>query len=179
MNAPAADRFRAAVAAAAEGTPYVVRPTEDGFDVHLDIVDATWFGLFNKAGLRKAYTHHVKVGENGRYTVVDDARTVEWIAGTPRIGANAERVVGRVKEFGAQRVWAFDDRGRFGVQADYRFDSGEGRQLVEGVARQLGLRQGRSLEERIGLGFALFTVLGLVLAGIVIGILALLDKIPS
>jgi hypothetical protein len=45
--------FFEGVRRAAEGTPYVVTETENGFDVTLDIVAAQWFGLFNKAGLKR------------------------------------------------------------------------------------------------------------------------------
>ncbi|MGV3561664.1 MAG: hypothetical protein ACO1ON_00155 [Nocardioides sp.] len=150
---------------AAEGTPYVVMPTAQGFDVSLDVVDAQWFGLFNKAGLSKVYVHHVAVPAPGTYTITDDARSVEWVAGTPRVAATAERQYGRVKELGAQKVWAFDEQGRFGVQADFRFGSEEGRDLVTGVAQQLGLELRRGGAERVGLWAA-----GLVGVGAVVGL---------
>ena len=62
------------VRAAAEGTPYAAIETTEGFDVTLDIVDAQWFGLFNKAGLRKVYTHHVKLSDDGAFSVTDESR---------------------------------------------------------------------------------------------------------
>jgi hypothetical protein len=122
---------------AAEGTPYVVTETADGFDVALHIVDAQWFGLFNKAGLQRLYIHHVKLAGDGAF-------------------------------------WAFDEHGRFGVQADYRFNSEEGRHLIEGVATQLGLEQRRGREEKIALFFGLFALGGIAIGGIVVGVLALL-----
>ena len=54
-------------------------------------------------------------------------------------------------EFGTRKVWAFDAEGRFGVQAEYRFDSEEGRDLITGVAGQLGPRQRRGWAERTGI----------------------------
>lgn len=178
MTPPAAaEEFRRAVEAAAAGTPYVVTPTEQGFDVALDIVDAQWFGLFNKAGLSKQYTHHVAVPGDGSYTITDDARTVEWVAGVPRVSGSVERQLGRVKEIGVQKVWALDEQGRFGPVVDFRFSSEEGRDLVTGVADQLGLGQRRGAAEKIGLGFALFSVVGLVVAGIVVAILALTGRL--
>jgi hypothetical protein len=59
------------VKAAAEGTPYTVTETEDGFDVALDIVDAQWFGLFNKAGLKRLYIRHVHLQGDARNVVTD------------------------------------------------------------------------------------------------------------
>ena len=55
----AAYEFHRRMQEVTEGTPYVVRETDAGFDVTLDIVDAQWFGILNKAGLSKVYTHHV------------------------------------------------------------------------------------------------------------------------
>jgi hypothetical protein len=167
------DEFLAAVQQAAAGTPYAVTPTDGGFDVALNIVDAQWYGLFNKAGLSKAYTHHVSVPEDGTYSVTDDAREVEWVAGTPRVSATASRQVGRVKEFGVQKVWAFDENGQFGKVVDYRFNSEEGRDLITLIADNLGLKQERGTAEKIGLYVGLGTIAALVVCGIVIGILAL------
>ncbi len=168
-------RFSEAVRDAAEGTPYVVTDTESGFDVTLNIVDAEWYGLFNRAGLNKVYTHHVKLDDGqGTFSITDQSRTLDWQAGVPRLAASAEIMRGRVKEFGVEKVWAFDEHGHFGVQAEYRFNSEEGRQLIEGVARQLGLDQRRGTEEKIAIGFAALAIGGLVIGGIVVGILALL-----
>jgi hypothetical protein len=171
----AAHEFFRRVQAVTEGTPYVVTETDEGFDVTLDIVDAQWFGLFNKASLEKVYVHHVAVPEPGTYTVTDDSRTLEWVAGAPTLGS-AERVYGRVKEFGVQKVWAFDARGDFGVHADYRFDSEEGRDLLTGVADQLGLEQRRGGAEKTGLVFAIVGGAGALLAIVVVLVMALLGK---
>jgi hypothetical protein len=173
-----AREFAAAVAQTAEGTPYVVTPTEQGFDVGLNVVDAEWFGLLSKAGLRKTCVHHVRVRESDRsFSITDDLRTVEWVAGVPGLSGSAEVVRGRVIEFGAAKVWAFDEHGDFGVQADYRFGSQEGRDLIEGVAQQLELSSRRGLEERIGIGFALFAVGGLVIGGLVVLVLLALGRL--
>ena len=163
------------VRAAAEGTPYVVTETERGFDVTLDVVNASWYGVLNKAGVRKVFTHHVSV-EDGTYTIVDDVRSLEWVAGTPRIAATAERQYGRVIEFGAQKVWAFDEQGNFGVQAEYRFSSEEGRQLVDGIARQMGLRPRRGTAEKVGLVMGVIGGVGALVAAVVVGVMALMGK---
>lgn len=174
---PAAHELYRRVQQAAEGTPYVVRETGTGFDVTLDIVDAQWFGVLNKAGLSKVYTHHVGVPEAGVYTVTDDSQTVEWVAGAPRTTGSAERVVGRVKEFGFEKVWAFDEHGDFGVQAEYRFDSEEGRQLLTAVADELGMRQQRGAAEKAGLVFAIIGGAGALVAVVVVLALALAGKL--
>ena len=175
-GADARGAFLAGVQQAASGTPYAVAATDAGFDVTLDIADAQWFGLFDKAGLTKVYVHHVAVGDDGTYTVTDDSRSVEWVAGVPRAAASAERVYGRVKEFGVQKVWALDEHGRFGPVVDFRFNSEEGRDLVKGVAQQLGLKEKRGAAERTGLIFALVAGVGAVITLVVLLVGALLGK---
>lgn len=170
------DEFFQRVQAATEGTPYAVTRTGNGFDLGLDIVDARWFGLLNQAGLKKTYVHHVSMPEPGSYTISDESRTLDWSAGVPTV-AKAEVMHGRVIEFGRQKVWGLDDQGRFGVQADYSFDSEEGRDLLTGIADQLGLKQRRGGAEKIGLYVGLGAIAMIVLAGIVVGILALLGKL--
>ena len=161
---------------ATEGPPYRVTKTDTGLDVGLDIVDEQWFGSYSAAGLRKAYVHHVAVPDDGTYSVTDDALTVEWEAGVPTLSGSVERSRGRVWELSAEKVWAFDSKGDFGRVVDYRFDSEEGRRLVTGVAKQLGLKQKRGGEEKIGLVVALVGGVGAVLALVVLGVLALLGR---
>jgi len=166
---PEATELLRRVQEAAQGTPYAVVPTEQGFDVSLDVVDAQWYGLFNKAGLQKVYVHHVAFPRPGVYTITDDSRTLEWVAGVPQLKGSAERQYGRVIELGVQKVWAFDEHGHFGVQADYRFNSEEGRDLVTGIAGQLGLELRRGAAERAGLYVGIFAA-----AGSVVVLIALL-----
>jgi hypothetical protein len=172
---PAAYPFLQRLRELTEGTPYVVQETDQGFDVTVDIVDAQWFGLFDKAGLQKVYAHHVAVPEPGVYTVTDESRTVEWSAGAPTFGTS-ERVYGRVKEFGVQKVWAFDAQGRFGVQADYRFNSEEGRDLISGAAQELGFRARRAGVERTGLVVGAIGAVGALAAIIAVVVAALLGR---
>ncbi len=165
--------FYEKVHAAAEGTPYAVTETDDGFDVAIDIVDAQWYGLLNKAGLHRTWTHHVKLHDDGAYSITDQSKTVEWVAGAPRIAGSIEVTKGRAIEFGKEKIWAFDEHGRFGTVADYRFDSREGRDLIEGIGEHLGLEQKRGAAERIGLIFGLIGAVGALITVIVLVVLAL------
>lgn len=162
---------------AVEGTPYVVKKTDDGVDVTLDIVDAKWFGLYHKEGLHRVYTHHVELPGDGTYKVTDDSRTVEWQAGVPTISGSVERTRGRVRERSFEKVWALGEDFQPGLVVDYRFNSEEGRQLVTAVAERLGLRQERGRDEKIGLWFAILGGVGALLTLIVLGVLALLGQL--
>lgn len=171
---PNAYELFARVQQAAANTPYKVVPTEKGFDVELDVADATWFGLFNKAGLKHAFIHHVSIPETGTYSVTDDARTVEWIAGTPRISYEASREIGRIKKVSFNRTYAFNEEGEFGKVVDFKFNSEEGRALIDSAATDLGYRQVRGSIEKVGLFIGLGTLVLLVLMGVIIGAVILL-----
>ncbi len=69
---------------------------------------------------------------------------------------------------------SFFEHGHFGVQADYHFNSEEGRHLIEGVAQTLGLEPRRGRAEKIGLFFGVFAIAGIVIGALVVGVLALL-----
>lgn len=165
------ERFAQAVRAAIDGTPYVVRETERGFDLTLDIVDAHWFELFGAAGLSMVFTHHVDVPGDGTYAVTDDAQRVEWQAGVPTLSASVERRRGHVKEVGFEKTWAFRGDGSYGKVVDVRFDSEKGRGIVRAAAKEVGLRKQRGLSERIGLAFAIIGALGALVTVLVLFVL--------
>lgn len=159
------------VSTAAAGTPYLVTPTEDGFDVALDIVDAQWIGILSAAGVKRRFVHHVKVTGPKDFTVEDDSQSVEWGADGPRLGGSVERQLGRQIQFGAEKSWGIRPNGSVGVITEYQFNSEEGRQLVTLVGEQMGLKQHMPTTAKIGLYVGIGTVVLLALAGIVVLIL--------
>lgn len=169
--------FFRAIKTSVEGTPYVVTETDDGVDVTLNIVDAKWYGLYFKEGLKRVHTQHVALPGDGTYSITDDSQTVEWQAGLPTISGSVERTRGRVRERSFEKVWALDENLEPGLVVDYRFNSEEGRQLVTAVAERLGLRRQRGRDEKIGLWFAILGGAGALLTLIVLGVLALLGQL--
>ena len=148
------DRFRDRVASHAEGTPYVVSPTPEGFDVALDIVDARWYQLYAKAGLERTFVHHVTMAGGRDFTITDDSHTLEWEAGHPRLGARVERFVGRRYDVGFRKTIAVTEDARIDTVVDYAFSSEEGRKLVKGAAKELGLREHMAASAKAGLWIA-------------------------
>lgn len=150
--------FRDAVAAAAQGTPYTVVDTKKGFDLQLDIANAQWWGLYNRAGLRKSFRWRV-VERKSYFTITDRQVDVRWRAGAPSFGASIEMQGGRIFSFSRQKIWALSDRGRIEPVVDYRFNSREGRDLIRLVARQLGLKERQPLMLKLTLVPILITPL--------------------
>jgi len=163
-------RLEDAVRRASAGTPYTVVPTDDGFDLRLDLADAQWWGAFNRAGLRTSFTHEVRV-YGDRFVITDVARTVEWVAGSPRIAASAAVERGRIQRVGFQRTYALGDDLRPQKVVDHSFSSETGRRLIEDAAAEHGLRQAMPLEQRIALAMAGLAVGGLLVGGLVVLVL--------
>ena len=168
------EEFLRQIRKSVKGTPYVVDETDEGFDLTLDIVDAKWFGLYHKEGLHRVHTYHVNVGRDGTYSITDDSQTVEWEAGVPTLSASVERTRGRVWERSTEKVWALGEDLRFGPVVDYKFNADEGRELIDAVAENLGLKQQRGRDEKIGLYVAIFAGVGALVTVIVLAVLALL-----
>lgn len=133
-----------------EGRPYtVVDETAKAFTVQIDVVDAQWWTLLQRKGLRITFTHRVVVAADGRrYSVRDTQKRLSWEAGIDLSGTQVPRPVIRAsksvatgtirsKSFG--KVVAFDDELRPGVVVDYAFSSGEGNHLIETAAGRLGM----------------------------------------
>jgi hypothetical protein len=149
------DRFRDRVTSHAAGTPYVVSPTPEGFDVALDVVDARWYQLYAKAGLERTFVHHVQMAGDRDFTITDDSHTLEWEAGHPRLGARLERFVGRRYDIGFRKTIAITEDARIDTVVDYTFSSEEGRKLVKEAAKELGLREHMPASAKVGLWFAI------------------------
>lgn len=109
--------------------PFVVRDgrTEG---VHLvgewKIVDASWYEVFAKAGLKKMFQVLMGLDEsNHEVRALDTQHTVEWEAGAPSLSYSAEWGRGPVKEYSAGRAYAFTETGEYGEVYNYKFVSGE------------------------------------------------------
>lgn len=151
-----------AVRLAAAETPYRVVEQPYGFDLTLDIVDARWLTLFKANGLRRVFTHEVRLEPaKRRFTVTDVANELRWDAGTdgalvPSLHVLQKMKAGRIHEVSFEKQIGFSpDSGRVETVVDYRFDSGAGRAMITRVLEGAGWKQAWSTEMKIGLVGAL------------------------
>ncbi|MDD4865736.1 MAG: hypothetical protein PHQ28_00965 [Mycobacterium sp.] len=148
--------FRNAVAAAARNTPYTVVDTKKGFEVRLDVANARWWSLYERAGLRKTFRWRVK--ERGsHFTIFDRQVGMQWRVGAPDLGASVQAQGGRIFSLSREKIWALSDRGRIEPVVDYKFNSREGRDLIRLTARQLGLKERLPFSLLFSLSMALAT----------------------
>ena len=169
------------VRALADGSPYAVTGTEHGFDVQVDVADARWYSLFRKEGLNRTFVHHVRVDDAKRsYTITDDSRTVAWEVGldgkVPVLRGSAERTVGRTIELGRKKVWAWDEKLRYGKVLDYTLNTEESRALIRTAAQELGYRERMPGVVKFAVAMAVIGGVGGLAALVAVGITALAGK---
>ena len=165
----AAEELIAAVEVRLEGTPYALQRTEKGFDVGVDLADATYYSLMYQQHLTKSFTYRVKLDEESKtLAITDDTYEMSWRRGAdvsggvpvPSLGARLSRSMGRFEEKSFQKTYAITEDGTFGKVVDFTFDSAEGRRYIREPARELGWDEHMGTAQRIGLVFALIGGVG-------------------
>jgi len=105
--------------------PFVVRDgKKEGVDMVAEwrIVDAKWYEIFAKAGIKKVFKVLMKFDEaKGEVRAVDELWEVEWRAGVPTLTATASASRGQQFEKSFETVYAFREDGAFGEVYDYAF----------------------------------------------------------
>lgn len=109
--------------------PFVIRDgKKEGVDMVAEwrIVDAKWYEIFAKAGIKKVFKVLMKFDEaKGEVRAVDEQWEVEWRAGIPTLSATASASRGQKFEKSFETVYAFREDGSFGEVYDYAFDTTE------------------------------------------------------
>jgi hypothetical protein len=165
----------ALVTAKAEGSPYVVTPTPDGFDLRIQLQDSRWYSFLRAAGRQQVVEHRVSLDEARKQLVVTDVwHDVRWEVGAlghllPFLEAEVEvkRTYGRVYAFHGSRTIGGgsapsslpDDAG--GITRR----SAVGRKFIREASAELGWTERRNRFEVIG---AVGAVVGLVVAAAVV-----------
>lgn len=88
-----------------------------------------------------------------------------WVAGVPRLTASWQNQTGRVVTFDREKIWALSNLGRIEPVVDYQLNSAAGRDLIRLAAGLLGFTERWPLSMKIGIFFALLTIIGFVVGG--------------
>lgn len=159
------------IRSAASATPYAVRETPEGFDLTIDVADAQWLAIFRAHGVRKVFTHKVRLKESDHsMTIFDVSNTFSWSGGgsSPRLTAEASTQRGRVYEKSMRKEFGVDLRtGELGKVVDYSFDAGDGRNLIRDVASAEGWTEKMGATQKGGIIVAAATLAVLAVAGVV------------
>ena len=125
-----AKEMRAAIMAVNRDTaPFQITPCKDStcdFIAEWRIVDAKWYEIFAKAGLKKVFRMKMRLDEaNHEVRSVDEDYTVEWRAGVPHLSLAASGFRGQKNEVSFGTAYAFTEELRPGQVYKYRFNSSE------------------------------------------------------
>ena len=103
------------------------------------IVDAKWYELFAKAGIKKVFRIYMKFDTDKHHVRgKDEEFSVEWRAGVPSLSIAASKFQGQMTsvEFGA--AYAFTEELKPGVVYNYRFNTSEIKKPIQEVVAACG-----------------------------------------
>ncbi len=123
-------------------SPFVVRDgKKEGVDLVAEwkIVDAQWYEIFAKAGIKRVFKVLMKFDEaRGEVRSTDQAFEVEWRAGVPVLTAAGSAFRGQQWEMSFESVSAFREDGSWGEIYSYRFNTGEIKGPLNKAAAEAG-----------------------------------------
>ncbi|CAN5387983.1 hypothetical protein BH10PSE1_BH10PSE1_15370 [soil metagenome] len=104
------------------------------------IVDARWYEIFAKAGIKRVFKVLMKFDEDtGQVRAVDQEFDVEWRAGLPELRAAATGFRGQKWEASFETVYAFREEDlSWGKVYEYRFNTDEIKKPLVDAAREAG-----------------------------------------
>lgn len=139
---PAAKLRQQLLAINRDTAPFVIRDGgPEGVDLVAEwrIVDARWYEIFAKAGIKKAFKVLMKIDEaNGELRAVDQEWSVEWRAGIPTLALNAEAFRGQKWEMSFESVTAFREDLTYGKVYEYVFKSSEIKKPLQAATLEAG-----------------------------------------
>lgn len=103
------------------------------------IVDAKWYELFAKTGIKKVFRIYMKFdADKHQVRGKDEEFSVEWRAGVPSLSIAASKFQGQMTsvEFGA--AYAFTEELKPGVVYNYRFNTSEIKNPIQEVVAACG-----------------------------------------
>lgn len=113
-----------------EQLPFAIRPGDiSELEASWKIVDASWYEIFGKAGIKKTHTIYLTLDERKHEVrALEESMDVEWQAGVPQLSLSVEKFQGRTlgsKSFGTGYAFTSIDPLDFGKAYSYRFDVSE------------------------------------------------------
>lgn len=149
-QSPAAQQLMGAIHQAVANTPYTFVPTEQGFDLMIDL--PRWHVRMNERQLQRTFVHRVKLNEAKRsLTITQMQHAVTWGAYGPTIGAHLSTSRGRHWQFSFGASYGTRADGSFGRTGGFTFNSEEGRRLISDTAKAMGWTERMNLSAKIGI----------------------------
>ena len=163
------------------GTPYTVELTGAMIRVHADLADAAFLGWASAHRVRVVRGLEVVATRPGVAITRGYEQGFELSAGAGRLSGNAQVQSGRSWSYERRIELGVGTDGSLGRQVDIDFSSKDLQDPVNAVLRETGWHAGSRAslpaDGKVGAITAGFTVVGLAVAGVVVGVLAILGKL--
>jgi hypothetical protein len=113
-----------------EQVPFTVeRGATSDVEAAWKIVEASWYEIFAKSGIKKSHRIYLKLDDGKREVrALEESLEVEWRAGVPSLSVSVEKMQGRTlgsKSFGKGYAFTGVNPLTFGEAYSYRFDVSE------------------------------------------------------
>jgi hypothetical protein len=122
--------------------PFTVRdgaPEGVDFVAEWRIVDAAWYGIFSKSGLKKTFKVLMRLDkENREVRAVDEEWSVEWSAGVPNLSRASSWQRGQRVERSFGIGFGISESGVPGVVYQYSFSTGELKRPLQKAVTEAG-----------------------------------------
>ena len=139
---PAQEVLAALMALNRATAPYrLIDGREEGVDLIAEwkIVDAQWYEIFAKAGLKKVFRILMKLDpEKNQVRAVDREYTVEWRVGVPTLSLSVEVFRGQKQSIEFGTAYAFTENLAPGQVYKYRFSTGEMKKPIQDAVTGCG-----------------------------------------
>jgi len=102
--------------------PVMVREKGDNLVITWKYVDAKWWEILAKAGLKKIYELHVKFNnEKKEVTLIDVKKSISWKAGPTHVRVSGGFFRGVIFDYEIGKRWGINENFGVGKIYDYRF----------------------------------------------------------
>lgn len=103
------------------------------------IVDAKWYEIFAKAGLKQVFRIYMKLDpEASQVRTSDREYKIEWSAGVPTLSLAASAFKGQKQSVEFGTAYAFTEELQFGQVYKYRFSTGEMKKPIQEAVTDCG-----------------------------------------
>jgi hypothetical protein len=124
--------------------PFQIRPgdsDEPDLVAEWKIVDASWYQIFAKAHLEKAFKILMRLDDAAKEVrAVDQEWSVEWRAGVPQLGLAASAFRGQTMSIEFGKAYGFTEQLNVGEIYNYRFATSELKDPLQKAVAAVGWR---------------------------------------
>lgn len=106
--------------------PVMIEERKDRLVATWKYVDARWWQIFAKAGLKKVYELHLKINDNKKtVTLIDIHKSVSWQGGPSQVKLQGGLFRGISTSYEIGKQWGIKENFELGKIYDYKFSTSE------------------------------------------------------